>query len=325
MADSNDWKIEERFQPKRSDYAFDLDEALLSMVSVRAEIPGDAFTASILGTQRNGNGIVIGENGLVLTIGYVVTEAETVWLLGNTGVASPAYVVAYDQESGFGIVQALERMNLPVMELGDSDALREADSVIVAAQGGSTHALAATIAEKREFAGYWEYVLDEAIFTTPPHPNWGGTGLIGTDGKLYGVGSLFVQQAGSGGKPMEGNMVVPINVLKPILPDLLRFGRQNKPPRPWLGMYTTEAEDHLIVAGLAENGPAHRGGIEPGDFVVGVAGLPIHGLADLFRKIWRLGDAGVDVPLTVVREGDLKEVKLHSVDRNSLLKAPSFH
>ena len=325
MAESGDWKIEERFRPKPDACGFNLDETLLSVVSVRTEIPGDAFTASILGTQRNGNGVVIGDHGLVLTIGYVVTEAQTVWLLGNTGIASPAHVVAYDQESGFGIVQALERMNLPTMELGDSDMLGEGDSVIMAAQGGIPHALQAVISEKREFAGYWEYVVDEAIFTTPPHPNWGGSALIGQDGKLHGIGSLFVQQSGPDGKQAEGNMVVPINILKPILPELMSLGRQDKPPRPWLGMYTTEAEDRLVVAGLAENGPAHQAGIEPGDFVVGVAGQPVHGLADLFRKVWRLGIAGVDVPVTVVREGDMKEFSLHSVDRSSLLKAPRFH
>ncbi len=325
MAEAQDWKIAEALQPKPENYAFDLHEALLSVVSLRAEIPDDAFTASILGTERNGNGVVIGDNGLVLTIGYLVTEADTVWLLGNTGVACPAHVLAYDQESGFGLVQALERLNLPHLEFGDSDTLGVDDPVIIGNYGGAARSLAAQVVEKREFAGYWEYVLDEAIFTAPPHPNWGGAALIGADGRLYGIGSLFVQQAIAGGRTIDGNMVVPINVLKPILDELLTYGGRRSPARPWLGMYTAEAESRLVVAGLAEKGPAHAAGVELGDTVIGVAGEPVLGLADLFRKVWRLGEAGVVVPLTVIRDGQTEEVQLRSIDRNSILKHPMLH
>ena len=325
MAEHFEWSIPESVRPKPGDYAFDLDEALLSVVSLRAEVPSDAFTASILGTERSGNGVVIGDDGLVLTIGYLITEAETVWLMGNTGTASPAHVVAYDQETGFGLVQALSRLPLPAMEFGSATDLAEGDRVIVAAHGGRAGAVAAHVAAKREFAGYWEYVLDQAIFTTPPHPNWGGTALIGEDGRLYGIGSLFVQQAEGEEVSSEGNMIVPIDILNPILDDLLRFGRTNRPPRPWLGMYATEAEERLIVAGLAEDGPAHRAGIEPGDFVIGVGGRPVEDLADMFRRVWGIGEAGVEVPLTVVRGGRLIEVRVRSADRNGFLKAPKLH
>lgn len=325
MAESQDWKIADALQPKAADYSFDLDEVLLSVVSLRAEIPPDAFTASILGTERSGNGVVIGNDGLVLTIGYLITEAETVWLLGNTGTACPAHVVAYDQETGFGLVQALERLNLPALKFGDSDRLEVGSSVVMGSFGGASRSLAAKVIERREFAGYWEYVLDEAIFTSPAHPQWGGSAVIGDDGRLYGIGSLFVQQAGSDGQTLDGNMVVPINVLKPILDELRMFGGRNKPARPWLGMYTAEADDRLVVAGLAEDGPAHDAGVEPGDFVVGVAGQPVLGLADLFRKVWKLGDAGAEVPLSLIRQGKMVELRLRSIDRNRILKAPRLH
>ena len=325
MDEPTEWTITTSMQPNPEDYLFDLEEALLSVVSLRAEIPSDAFTAPILGTERGGNGIVIDENGLVLTIGYLITEAETIWLLGNTGIAAPAHVVAYDQETGLGLVQALDRLNLPALEFGDSTELDVGDLAIVAGSGGLEQAITVEISAKHEFAGYWEYVLDEALFSAPPHPNWGGSALIGEDGKLYGVGSLFVQQSGPDDDQIDGNMIVPINVVKPILNELLTLGRQNKPPRPWLGMYAAEAEGRLVVVGLADKGPAQAAGVEPGDLVLGVAGQPSTNLVSMFRRVWSLGDAGVDIPLTLIRQGQIVDVTISSADRTTFLKAPQLH
>jgi S1-C subfamily serine protease len=178
---------------------------------------------------------------------------------------------------------------------------------------------------KREFAGYWEYVLDEAIFTTPPHPNWGGTALIGADGALIGIGSLLVQEPDEAGTAREGNMFVPIDLLAPILDDLLKFGKVDRPPRPWLGMFTAEAQGTIVVAGLAKGAPAHRADLRAGDVIVKVADAPIHDLADLFRRIWSLGPAGTVVPLTVSREGTELEIRVRSADRSSFLKSPDLH
>ncbi|MBD3669144.1 MAG: serine protease, partial [Gammaproteobacteria bacterium] len=289
MSDSPEWEIQEAFQPTPQDVVFDLDRTLSSVVSLRTKIPDDAFTASILGTERAGNGVVIDDNGLILTIGYLITEAETVWLLGGDGRASPGHVVAYDQETGFGLVQALEDMNLPTLPLGSSHEIQVGDTAIVAGFGGRAHATKAQVVAKREFAGYWEYVLNEAIFTAPAHPNWGGSALIDRFGRLAGIGSLFVQLPRAGGeKPLDGNMIVPIDLLKPIFDDLRLYGRVNKPPRPWLGMYTAEAEGELVVVGLAEDGPADQAGIDIGDRVLEVDGDPVDSLADMLRRVWSL-------------------------------------
>jgi S1-C subfamily serine protease len=325
MTDISDWEIPEPARPKPEEVAFDLDTTLTSVLSLRSEIPDDAFTASILGTERGGNGVLIREDGLVLTIGYLITEAETVWLSSHLGTAAPAHVVAYDQVSGFGLVQALARLGVPAIELGRSRDSSVGDRVIIAAHGGRAHALKTRVMSKREFAGYWEYVLDEAIFTAPAHPHWGGAALIGRDGRLQGVGSLLVQEPGESGSARGGNMVVPIDLLPPILDDLLKYGKVARPSRPWLGMYTAEADEDLVVAGLASDAPADEAGVEVGDVVLEVAGKPVASLADMFRKVWALGPAGTEIPLTVSREGEVLTVRVRSADRNDFLKAPRLH
>jgi S1-C subfamily serine protease len=322
MAETEDWEIRDNLQPKPEDVDFDLDAALASVVAVRTEVPEDAYTASILGTERLGNGVVIGEDGLVLTIGYLITEAETIWLTTVTGRTAPAHLVAYDQATGFGLVQAMGRLGAPTMPRGSTSMVEVGDPIIVAGHGGRRHALLGQLAAKREFAGHWEYVLEEALYTTPPHPQWGGTAVIGPDGLLIGIGSLLVQDGRSGSGATEGNMAVPIDLLDPILDDLLRFGRPRRPPRPWLGMYTVEGKDGLVVAGIARGGPAHRAEVHPGDQVLAVAGMPAEGLADLFRKVWAVGAAGVEIPLTLQRDGVEVRVRLRSADRDDFLKKP---
>ncbi len=325
MSENGDWEFPAEAQPKAEDVAFELDKTLSSVLSLRSEVPEDAFSASNLGTERGGNGVVIGDNGLVLTIGYLITEAETVWLVSGEGTASPAHVVGYDQATGFGLVQALGRLGLPAMELGTSRESRAGDEVIVAGHGGRVHALKAHIISKREFAGYWEYLLDEAIFTAPPHPSWGGAALIGPDGRLQGIGSLLVQEAQEEGTPCDGNMFVPIDLLEPILDDLLKFGKVDRPPRPWLGMFTAEADGNLVVAGLASGAPADRADLQVGDVVLKVADAPVADMAEMFRRIWSLGQAGTVVPLTISRNGDELSISVHSADRNEFLKSPGLH
>jgi S1-C subfamily serine protease len=320
-----EWAIPEAAQPKVAEFAFDLDRTLTAILQLRSEIPADAFTASILGTERAGNGVMISADGLVLTIGYLITEAETIWLTANQGEAAPAHVVGYDQATGFGLVQALGRLGVPALELGSSAAVEVGDPVIVAGGGGRARALKARVASKRAFAGYWEYMLDEALFTIPPHPSWGGAACIDAEGRLVGIGSLFVQEARAEGIASQGNMIVPIDLLRPILDDLLRLGRVDSPPRPWLGMYTSEADGAVFVAGLAEGGPAHKAGVEPGDLVLEVAGTRVTDLAGAYGKIWSLGPAGADIPLTIARDGSPKRILIHSADRNDFLKKPRLH
>jgi S1-C subfamily serine protease len=198
------------------------------------------------------------------------------------------------------------------------------DEVVVAGHGGRRHALKAKLIAKREFAGYWEYVLDEALFTTPAHPHWSGAALIGGEGRLLGIGSLLVQEEVSG-RSVQGNMTVPIDLLEPILEDLLKAGRAKRAARPWLGIYATEVKGHVVISGLAGGGPAERAGVQAGDLVIEVAGGRVSGLADLFRKIWSVGAAGAEVPMTLVREGSVSRIRVASTDRQDLLKKPSLH
>ena len=323
MASLTEWKVPPAFQPRPADYAFELDRVLSSIVGLHSIIPGDAFTAETLGTERAGNGVVI-DDGLVLTIGYLITEAEAVWLHLGDGRVMEGHALGFDSVTGFGLVQSLGRMNIEPLSIGSSAATEIGDRVVVGGAGGRTRSVASQIAAKQEFAGYWEYLLDEAIFTYPAHPNWGGTGLISKSGDLIGIGSLQLERE-RGGRAEHVNMIVPIDLLKPILDDLRKFGRVNRPARPWLGMYSTEIDNRVVVIGIAGNGPAARAELKAGDVILAVDGEKVTSQSAFYRKLWALGDAGVDVPLTVHHEGVTFDVVLASTDRTKLLKGPRLH
>src|SRR5215472_4781180 len=321
-----EWEIPGEIQPKPGECNFDLDRALDAVLGLRATIPEDAFTAGTLGTERAGSGVLIRRDGLVLTIGYLITEAETIWLTTAGGGAVPGHVLAYDQETGFGLVQALGRLSVEPIELGAGIRVGAGDRAIMAAEGGRRHAVSARVVARQEFAGYWEYVLDRAIFTAPAHPFWGGAALIGADGRLIGIGSLHVQHA-NGGRELrrDVNMVVPIELLPPVLDDMLTYGRPNRPTRPWLGLYAAEVEDAIVVAGLVEKGPAIKAGLRPGDRILAVRDDPVASLAGLWRKVWAGGPAGSEVVLQVGRENQTLTVRFLSADRTRFLKAPKLH
>lgn len=323
MASLTEWKVPAAAQPRSEDYSYDLDRALSAIVGLHAIIPSDGFTAESLGTERAGNGVLI-DDGLILTIGYLITEAESLWLHLGDGRVVEGHPLGVDSETGFGLVQALGRVDLPALPIGSSAAVQVGDRVVLGGAGGRTRSLAGHVVARQEFAGYWEYVLDDAIFTFPAHPNWGGTGLISSNGELIGIGSLQLERERAG-KNEHLNMVVPIDLLKPILSDLRKFGRVEKPVRPWLGVYSTEVEDKVVVVGIASKGPAARAEIKTGDVILAVKGERVSTLAELYRKVWSLGRAGVEVPLTLYRDGLTFEVRVNSSDRAKLLKAPRMH
>jgi len=325
MSMLGDWKVPSAAQPQAKDYDYDLDAALDSVVALHALVPQDAFTAEVLGTERAGQGVLIRPSGIVLTIGYLIIEAESIWLRTGDDRVVPAHSLAYDQETGFGLVQALAPLDLPVMPLGRSADLSVGEYVVVGGAGGRQQSVAARIVARQEFAGYWEYVLDDAIFTAPAHPHWGGAPLIGPSGDLLGIGSLQLEQRRAGGMTGHVNMMVPIDLLSPILDDLLRSGRPNRPPRPWLGLYAAEIEDNVIIVGTVSGAPAEQADLHQGDVVIAVAGEGVTSPAGLFRRIWSLGPAGVEVPMTLLRDGMVLEVTVTSGDRNRYLKAPRLH
>ncbi|WP_342724583.1 S1C family serine protease [Bradyrhizobium sp. B097] len=323
MPSTTEWKVPAAFQPRPEDYRYDLDRALTSVIGLHSIIPPDAFSAETLGTERAGNGVLI-DDGLVLTIGYLITEAATVWLHLGDGRAVEGHALGFDFESGFGLVQALGRLDIKPLPIGSSAATQVGDNVVLGGAGGRTRSVASQIAAKQEFAGYWEYLLDEAIFTYPSHPNWGGTGLINNAGELIGIGSLQLERERSG-RAEHVNMIVPIDLLNPVLGDLRKFGRVDRPARPWLGMYTTEIDNRLVVVGVASKGPAARAELKTGDVILAVDGDKVTSQTGFYRKLWSLGAAGVDVPLTIYHEGVTFDVTLTSIDRMKLLKAPRLH
>jgi S1-C subfamily serine protease len=298
-----------------------IDQILRSMVTVRSKIPEDGFTATTLGTAREGSGAVIRENGLVLTIGYLITEAEEVWLTRHDGRVVPGHALAYDQETGFGLVQALAPLDLPKFEFADSAKAEIGEPVVLA--DGTGAFVRSNIVARQEFAGYWEYLLEDAIFIAPAHPSWGGAALVNKDGKLLGIGSLRLQMS-QGNEVADINMVVPINLLQPILNDLLTKGHVDKPPRPWLGAFSAESNGDVVVMSVTEGGPAAKAGLRQGDIIAEVRDGEVDGLADFYRKIWKSGPAGAEIPIRVLRNGRDAWLRIKSADRGSFLKRPQL-
>ena len=317
--------VPEKLRPDPDKWPFDLDEALGAVFAYHADIPEEAFTASTLGQEREGNAVLIDDKGYLLTIGYLATEADEVTLTDVEGTQFPARVVGYDQVTGLGLLRADGPLDRRPMTLGSVDELRVGDEAIAAAGGGLDVAMVVSVVSKREFAGYWEYLLDEAVFTSPPHPRWSGAALMSRQGVLVAIGSLYVQDSLPGEQTRPGNMFVPVELLHPIFEELAASGHAARPPRPWLGMFGAEVEDRVVIAGLTDDGPADDAGLKVGDLVLGVAGEPVGGLSDFYRAVWALGPAGVEVPLDVYRDGELVHVAVHSADRRSFLKTPNRH
>ena len=288
-----------------------------SIVGLRATIPADARSVRFLGAHREGSGVVIDGGRHVLTIGYLILEADGVEIVLAEGRVVAATVVAYDYDTGFGLVHPLAPLGVAAIELGRSADLRPEAEVMIAGTGGPA---AARVVSRRDFAGYWEYLLEDAIFTAPPYRNFAGAALIGRDGKLLGVGSLRVGDAAGPGHPMRGNMFVPIDALTPILGELIREGRSAASARPWLGIFAQEIRGHLFVERVSEGRPAEAAGIESNDVIVALAGAPVGDLADFYRKLWALGGPGVVVPLSVLKRDGLHEIRVRSADRYDYLR-----
>lgn len=299
--------------------AQDNDDPLNAIVKVRAVVPETAQTAAALGKEREGSGVVIDSEGLILTIGYLILEAESIEVVLGSAAPVSAYFVAYDHETGFGLLRTVIPPMVEPVKLGHSDDVKEGDEVMVVAYGGVENARRAYVLSRGEFAGYWEYLLDSAIFTAPAHPNFGGAALIGRDGRLLGIGSISTRLTVSGYGLVSGNMFVPIDLLKPIREALESTGRSQYPVRPWLGVFLEESYGRVIVTRVEADGPAERAGLQPGDIILTVNSEPVSTLADCYRRIWALGNAGVVVPLEVLKRVRVQSLRVRSADRYQYL------
>ncbi len=291
-----------------------------AVTAVTAEVPADARTAEALGTERAGTGVVIDDSGLVLTIGYLILEAMAVTLSDIDGHAVAAEIVAYDHDTGLGLLRAVTPLRRPSIRLGDSGTLSPGDSVLVVASPGRSAALPVTIADIRRFTGYWEYLLESAVFAYPPHPDWQGAALVGPDGRLLGIGSLFANDAQRRPRRRQGNMFVPVNALKAVLGDLLTAGRAPASDRPWLGIFSADHSGYVVVTYVSPDGPAATAGLRRGDIILEVGDQPVRSMAEFYRAVWKRGKPGVTVPLTLGREDHVTRVRIVSGDRYRYLK-----
>jgi S1-C subfamily serine protease len=294
-------------------------DVMAAVVGLRADVRDDARTATSLGTEREGSGVVIDADGLIVTIGYLILEARAVSVVLSGGDVVPARILAYDHDSGFGLIRAEKPLGVNPMPLGDSKVVDVLTPGLVASYGGLRHVRPVRIVSRRVFAGYWEYLLENAIFTSPPHPLFGGAALINSEGELIGIGSLVVPDAVAE-THLPGNMFVPIEALTPILDALLSKGRKSTSSRPWLGIYSEEAAGQLRVARVADEGPAARAGIESGDIILTVADQQVASMEDFYRRVWELGSAGVPVSMTVLKGPITRDVVVHSMDRYNWLR-----
>lgn len=297
-------------------------EAMLgAVVKVRSKALEDARSNSSLGRTREGTGVVIDELGHILTVGYIVIEAEAIEVTTSANRTVAATLVGYDHASGFGLLRAQTSMGVKPLALGQSSALGVSDPVMILSAAGRDPAMLAQVVAKRKFSGSWEYMLDDAIFTSPPTFSWAGAALVGREGKLMGIGSLLVRDTVEPGTPQPGNMFIPIDLIKPILSDLIAKGRAAGVARPWLGLATEEVQGRLFVTRVSPDSPADKAGIKRGDIVVGVGSEPVKTHEELYRKMWGVGAAGADVPLKLLQGADVREVKVHSIDRFEYFRA----
>ena len=295
------------------------EDVFKAIVRIRSHVPDEARTAKTLGTEREGCGVVIDAKGTILTIGYLIVEADRVEVIGPKSEPVRATFVGYDHETGFGLVRAENPLGVEPLKLGSSASVKAGDPVLVLGEGGVKNAGSAYVVKRMEFAAGWEYLLDNAIVTFPAYPDYGGAALIGPEGRLLGIGSLLtsvsVPQVGS----MACNIFVPIDLLNPILGDL-SADRPRKAARPWLGINSDEAHGRVFVAQVTAGGPGEKAGLKKDDLIIAVKGEPVTGLADFYHKVWALGDAGVEVVMTVLRDTRMQEIRVPSADRNQFLQ-----
>jgi serine protease Do len=302
-----------------------LVDAAHAVVAIKVRALPNARSATTLGAERMGSGVLFAPQGLILTIGYLVLEADDVQVTTDKGRTVPAFVVAYDHVTGFGLLRPMGPLEVKPIAFGTSSSIDPLDRLLVVAAGGDEGLSVTTVVSKRQFAGYWEYLIDDAIFTSPPRPDFGGAALIDKQGQLVGIGSLFVMDAMTPGERLPGNMFVPIDLLKPILDEMISTGRQKGGVRPWIGLNSLEEDGRLKVMRVSVDSPAERAGIVPGDIILGLSGEKVERLPDFYRRLWATGAPGVEITLKVLKGTEVRDVKIRSIDRfDAIRKKPTI-
>ena len=297
-----------------------LIEATNAVVGVKVKALADARSNATLGQEREGSGVLIGKEGLVLTISYLVLEADQVQVTDHQGQTVPAAVVAYDHATGFGLVRPIGKLAGRPIRLGSAAPVTQLDRLMIVTGGEEQNISIATVVSKRLFAGYWEYLIDDAIFTSPPRLDHSGAALINKDGELVGIGSLFVMDAVAPGEKLPGNMFVPVDLLRPVLDELVKTGQQAAGRRPWLGVNSLEEDGRVKVVQVNEESPAAAAGIQAGDIILSIDGQPVETLRGFYEALWTRGPAGVQVNLRVLHGPNVRDVTVTSIDRTDFMK-----
>ena len=323
MKKSETYSIPQHLQPKQKDFSFPLEEKLSSVLNIKCRIPNDAFTASILGTEREGYGVMLETDNLIVTIGYIIAEAESIWITTSTGEITQGHMVGFDYDTGFGLIQSLRPLDVPPVKISSVKALNSQNQkFMLTGSGELNNSIECNIIQIKEFAGYWEYVIEDALYTSPAHPDWGGAALFDCVGDLCGIGSLYIENF-DGNK--QGNLCVPTDQLSPIIPELLKCGRRAGKSRPWIGAFISMIKERFMVVGVYDGSPAAYAGLKAGDEIITIEGEKFNNLANLFKKMWSIGPAGVKIPLTICRKEKETNLIIDSADRQSVWKTPITH
>ena len=304
-----------------------LSKANAAVVGVRVNVAQGARSAETLGQRRSGSGVVIGPDGLILTIGYLMLEAQSIQIVTQDNKTLPAKAVAYDLATGFGLIKPLLPLTgVQPVALGSHNQLAPGEPLMAMtgaqASGEEADVSMTQMVSKRAFSGYWEYHLDSAVFTSPPIGNHSGASLFNQRGELIGIGSLFVSDAMGGNRRLPGNMFVPIDLLKPILAEMQQTGSTKLSRRPWVGLTSTEQGGRVQIVRVNKDGPAQAAGLEAGDFVLAVDGAKVATLEAFYKKLWEHTQPDDEITLTVLQGAEVKTIKLKAVDRMSTMQKP---
>jgi serine protease Do len=300
-----------------------MTRAVEAVVGLEVTAIEGARSAETLGRERAGSGVVIGTDGLILTIGYLILEADAIQVTTFDRRVVPARPVAYDLATGFGLVRALLPLRgIQPVALGSARDIAS-ETKLLAATGGDEGGIGITqLVGNRPFSGYWEYHIDTALFTSPPLRNHSGAPLFSPRGELLGIGSLFVGNALGDKRQMPGNMFVPVDLLKPILAEMQQTGSTRVSHRPWLGVTSSEEGGRVQIVRVSRGSPAFDAGLGEGDVVLAIDGEKVTTLESFYKKLWSRPEAEGDVRLTVLQGSAIRQVTVRSIDRMTIMRKP---